>query len=178
MRSVCPVVVIGVVWLMLAGCNPRDYGTNPREKLALAGAASLREAFNRGVCREILDDAHEVFRISETDWLDVCERMRNRLGWWRSFHTQLRRANGVPLRVVVYGDAEFAKARYQVETVWHFDKGRAELFSLILRGGGEQIQIPALRFGVPRRLMDPPARRPTRASAADQGVRPTSKMFG
>jgi len=177
-RSVCPVVVIGVVWLMLAGCNLRDYGTDPREKLALAGAAGLREAFNRGGCREILDDADEVFRVSQTDWLDLCEQMLKRLGWWRSFDVQLRRANGVPLRVVVYGDAEFAKGRYQVETVWHFEKGRAELFSLILRGGGEQIQIPPLRFGVPRRLMDPPARRPTRASAADQGVRPTSKMFG
>ena len=167
-----------MVWLMLAGCNLRDYGTNPREKLALAGAAGLREAFNRGGCREILDDADEVFRVSQTDWLDLCEQMLKRLRWRRSFDVQLRRANGVPLRVVVYGDAEFAKGRYQVETVWHFDRGRAELFSLILRGGGEQIQIPPLRFGVPRRLMDPPARRPTRASAADQGVRPTSKMFG
>ncbi len=174
MRSASTAVVIGIVCLMLAGCNRRDYGTNPREKLALSGAAGLREAFNRGACRQIFDDADEVFRVSEADWLDVCERMRKRLGWWRSFHVQLRRTNGVPLRVVVYGDAEFAKGRYQVETVWHFDRGRAELFSLTLHGGGEQIQIPPLRFGVPRRLMDPPARRPMRASAADQGVRPTS----
>ena len=155
---------------MLAGCNRTDYASNPREKLALAGAAGLREAFNRGACRQIFDDADEVFRVSQTDWLDVCERMLKRLGWWRSFHTQLRRTDGVPIRVVVYGEAEFAKGRYQVETVWHFDRGRAELFSLILQGGGEQIQIPPLRFGVPRRLMDPPA--------ADQGVRTTSKCPG
>jgi len=169
-KSVCPVVVIGIVCLMLAGCNRTDYASNPREKLALAGAAGLREAFNRGACRQILDDADEVFRVSQTDWLDACERMRKRLGRWRLFDAQLRPTDGVPIRVVVYGDAEFVKGRYQVETVWHFDRGRAELFSLILQGGGEQIQIPALRFGVPRRLMDPPA--------AVQGDRPTSKMSG
>src|SRR4029077_14155893 len=135
-------VVIGIVCLMLAGCNHTDYGSNPREKLALSAASGLLEAFNRGACRQIFDDADEVFRVSETDWLDVCERMRKGLGWCKSFHVQLRRTDGVPLRVVGYGEAECARGRDEVETVWHFDRGRADLFSLILRGGGEQIPIP------------------------------------
>jgi hypothetical protein len=143
---------------MLDGCNGAPKTSNPREKLALAGVARLREAFNQGACRRIFDDADEVFRISqpETEWLELCERMHKSLGWWRSLQAHLDHTPGVPLRVVVYGDAEFAKGRYHLETVWHFDRGRAELFSLILYGNGEQIQIPRSPLPTPRRLMDPP----------------------
>ncbi len=59
----------------------------------------------------------------------------------------------------IYGEAEFAKGRYRLETVWHFDRGRAELFSLVLWGGGEQIQVPPPVIRMPRRLMDPPLKR-------------------
>jgi hypothetical protein len=145
---------------MLAGCNSTSRASNPREELALAGASSLRDAFNRGACRQIFDEADEVFRASQTDWLDVCEQMRKKLGLWRSFHTRWNHTDVVPIfRVVVYGEAEFSKGRYQLETVWHFDSGRAELFSLGLSGGGEQMQIPAPRRGPGRLLMDPPPKR-------------------
>jgi hypothetical protein len=145
-------IVIGFFGCDKSAVNPR----NPREELALAGAASLRAAFNRGACWQIFDEADDVFRASQADWLDVCEQLRKKLGWWRSFHAQLDRRDGVPInRVVVYGEADFAKGRYHLETVWHFDRGRVELFSLGLWGGSEQIQIPAPR--APRRLlMDPP----------------------
>lgn len=140
------------------GCdrNTADF-RNPREKLALAGADSVREAFNLGECRKISDDADEVFRASRADWIQVCEQMRKRLGWWRSYRAQLGHTDGVPImRVVVYGEAEFSKGRYHVETVWHFGRGRAELFSFGLWGGGEQIHIPAPLRAPRRLLLDPP----------------------
>ena len=151
--------VTAFAFLMLAGCSSTLNTSNPREKLALEAVASLREAFNGGACQHIFDEADEVFRISqpETEWLEICERMHRNLGWWRSFQPQLDRTPSIPLRVVVYGQAEFAKGRYRMETVWHFDRGRAELFSLVLQGNGEQIQVPkspVLR--TPRKLMDPP----------------------
>ena len=152
-RSIWWLIVIGFF-----GCdkNTADF-RNPKEKLALAGAASLREAFNRGACRKIADESDEVFRASNADWIEVCGQMRKKLGWWRSFRAQLDHTDGVPtMRVVVYGEAEFAKGRYHLETVWHFDRGRAELFSLGLWGGGEQIQIPAPLRAPRRLLMDPP----------------------
>jgi hypothetical protein len=130
---------------------------NPREKLALAAAASLHEAFNRGACRQIFDQADEVFRVSQTDWIEVCGQMRKKLGWWWSFHARLDHTDVAPIiKVVVYGSAEFSNGRYRLETAWHFDKGRAELFSLGLRGGGEQIQIPAPLRAPQRLFMDPP----------------------
>jgi hypothetical protein len=90
-KTVFSVIVTGFALLILAGCNRTANTSNPREKLALAGAANLREAFNRGAGRQIFDDADEVFRISqrETDWLDVCGRMHKSLGWWKSFEARL-----------------------------------------------------------------------------------------
>lgn len=134
-----------------------DNSSKPLELMALAGAASLREAFNQGACQRIFDDADEVFRISQiqTEWLELCERMCKNLGLWRSFDAQWGHAHCVPLRVVIYGEAEFAKGRYHVETVWHFDKGRAELFWMVLECDSEQIQIPPPPV-FRKRLMDPP----------------------
>jgi hypothetical protein len=63
--------VIGFALLMLVECGHTDYADNPRKMLALAGAANLREAFNRGECRKIFDEADEAFRISQTDWAKV-----------------------------------------------------------------------------------------------------------
>jgi len=153
---------VRIIWWLLVigffGCGKGAADLrNPREKLALAGASSLREAFNRGACRQISDEADEVFRASKADWIEVCEQLRKKAGWWRSFRAQLDHTDAVPImRVVVYGEAEFSKARYHLETVWHFDGGRAELFSLGLRGSGEQIQIPAPLHAPRRLLMDPP----------------------
>jgi len=156
-KSVCAVAVT-VAFLILAGCNTAENSRNPREMLALAGVASLREAFNQGACKIIFDDADEVFRISqpETDWLELCGRLHKSLGWWRSFQARLDHTNAVPLRVVVYGEAEFAKGRYHLWTVWHFDWGRAQLFSMALQGTREQIVIPPPAIRMPRKLMDPP----------------------
>src|SRR6516162_1933996 len=113
----------------------------PREALVLNGIARLRDAFNRGACQSIFDDADPVFRLirSRQAWLDECERPRERLGLWVIFRTNVTHSTGVPLSVTVYGEAEFATGRWRtranVVTVWHFDRGRAELFSLYWDAG-------------------------------------------
>jgi hypothetical protein len=107
----------------------------------LNGIARLRDAFNRGACQSIFDDADPVFRLirSRQAWLDECERLRDRLGLWVIFRTNVTHSTGVPLSVTVYGEAEFATGRWRtranVVTVWHFDRGRAELFSLYWDAG-------------------------------------------
>ena len=136
----------------------------PREALALNGASRLREAFNRGACQSIFDEADPVFRLSHPRqaWLDECERMRRRLGLWLIFRTNVEHGPGVPLSVVVRGEGEFVvsqwRTRANVVTVWHFDRGRAELFSLFWDAG------PARPMGSwpsdPRKLhLDPPPMR-------------------
>ena len=132
----------------------------PREALALEGVSRLRDAFNLGACQSIFDEADLTFRLlqSQQAWLSDCERLHNELGSWRRFQTHLRHGPGIPLSVVVYGEAEFAgrrlRERTHVETVWHFDRGRAELFSLYLNGEA----IP--RLLQPReRYLDPPPKR-------------------
>jgi hypothetical protein len=151
--------------VLLAGCSVTaeqralilDTAGEPREALALDGVSRLREAFNRGACQSIFDEADLVFRLrqSQQAWLSECERLREKLGSWRSFQAHLAHGPGVPLSVVVYGEAEFAKRATQtrLETVWHFDRGRAELFSLFLDGDAIPMRSPSR----PRdRYMDPP----------------------
>jgi hypothetical protein len=86
--------------------------------------------------------------------------MRQRLGSWQGFQAHVAHGPGVPLSVAVYGEAEFANGRWRtrakVETVWHFDRGRAELFSLFLNGETIPMRAPSR----PRdRYMDPPPQR-------------------
>ena len=134
--------------------------SKPREVLAWAAVSRLRDAFNRGACQSIWDEADPVFRIREPQqaWLSECERMRNKLGAWQSFQGHSKHSPGVPLSVVVYGEGEFARshAHTHLETVWHFDRGRAELFSMNLNG--EAIP-PASPFQPGKRYLDPPLKR-------------------
>ncbi|HET9319165.1 MAG TPA: hypothetical protein VFO27_05305 [Bryobacteraceae bacterium] len=135
----------------------------PREALALDGVSRLREAFNRGGCQSIFDEADLVFRLrqSQQAWLSECERLREKLGSWRSFQAHLARGPGVPLSVVAYGEAEFAKSRWRahmrLETVWYFDRGRAELFSLLL--DSEAIPIRSWPSDPRKRYWDPAPKR-------------------
>jgi len=161
--------------VLLAGCSGiakqqasvMETAGKPREALALAGVSRLRDAFNRGACQSIFDEADLVFRLGQSQqaWLSECERLRKKLGLWRSFQAHVTHGPGVPLSVAVYGEAEFADGRWRTRTqigmVWHFDRGRAELFSLFLDGEA----IPTWAPSRPRdRYMDPPMKgRPTRA---------------
>jgi hypothetical protein len=169
-----PIRLYGVVFfcVLLAGCSGNatqralmlETAGKPREALALDGVSRLREAFNRGACRSIFDEADRVFRLSRPRqaWLNECERMRKRLGLWLIFRTDVEHSPGIPLSVVVRGEAEFVvsqwRTRANVVTVWHFDRGRAELFSLFWDAG------PARPMGSwpsdPRnRHLDPPPKR-------------------
>jgi hypothetical protein len=157
--------------VLLAGCSVTaeqralvlETAGKPREALALDGVSRLRDAFNRGACQSIFDEADRVFRLrqSQEAWLSECGRLREKLGSWRSFRAHLGHGPGVPLSVVVYGEAEFAKGRWrastQVETVWHFDEGRAELFSLFL--DGEAIPMRLWPLDPRNRYQDPPPKR-------------------
>ena len=105
--------------LMLTGCSGTakqgasvlECAGKPREALVLNGVSRLRNAFNRGDCQSIFDEAELVFRLSRSQqaWLDECERMRKKLGSWRNFQKYLEYGPGVPLSVMVYGEAEFAR---------------------------------------------------------------------
>jgi hypothetical protein len=115
----CRAVFLSV---LLAGCGGNakqralvlEGAGKPREALALAGVSRLRDAFNRGACQSIWDEADLVFRIREPQqaWLSECERMRKKLGAWQSFQAHSKHGPGVPLSVVVYGEGEFAKAAH------------------------------------------------------------------
>ena len=160
-----------VLSMLLVGCSGHakqralvlETAGKPREALALAGVSRLREAFNRGACQSIFDEADLVFRLrqSQKAWLSECERLRRNLGSWRSFQAHLAHGPGVPLSVVVYGQAEFARGRWRartrLETVWHFDRGRAELFSLFL--DGEPIPMRSWPWDPRKRYWDPPPKR-------------------
>ena len=156
--------------LLLAGCSGiakqralvLETAGKPREALALADVSRLRGAFNRGACQSIFDKADQVFRLRQSQhaWLSECERLRKKMGSWQSFRARVEHGPGVPLSVVVFGEAEFANGRWrtrtQVETVWHFDHGRAELFSLFWNGETIPMRAPSR----PRdRYMDPPPKR-------------------
>lgn len=136
----------------------------PREALVLNGVGRLRDAFNQGACQSIFDEADPVFRLTwpRQAWLEECKRLRERLGLWTSFQTNVTHSPGVPISLAAYGEGEFAIGRWRtranVFTVWHFDRGRAELFSLFLDAG------PARRLGSwpsdsPKRYLDPPPKR-------------------
>jgi len=160
----------GAVFLsvLLAGCGGNatqralvlEGAGKPREALALVAVSRLRDAFNRGACQSIWDEAAPVFRIREPQqaWLNGCERMRQKLGAWQSYQAHSKHSPGIPLSVVVFGEAEFARGRAHthLETVWHFDRGRAELFSLDLNG--EAIP-PSSPFQHGKRYLDPPLKR-------------------
>ncbi len=115
-----------------------------QRKLAMASADRLREELNRGACQTIYDEADSVFRSSQIplDWLAQCEYMRNQLGKWRSFNSQMREKFGIPLTIVASGPAVFSSGNYQVEVIWHLNGGRAELFSLSLEGNGRHLKVP------------------------------------
>jgi hypothetical protein len=88
--------------------------------------------------------------------------MRKKLGYWRSFQVHLEHGPGMPLSVVVYGEAEFARggwrAHTHLQTVWHFDRGRAELFSLFWNID-EAIPRPSWPLDPRKRYLDPPPKR-------------------
>jgi hypothetical protein len=148
--------------LFLPGCSSiarqsapmLDSAGKTREASALDGVKRLREAFNQGACQSIFSEADPVFRLRQSpqDWLNECQRMRRELGRWQSFQAKLQHSPGIPLRVVVYGEGRFSRGRRHLETVWHFDRGRAELFSLYLDG----TRVPPSPFRPRDRYMDPP----------------------
>src|SRR5690242_10026766 len=164
----CGAVLLSV---LLAGCGGTagqralvlERAGGPREAMAREGIKRLREAFNRGACQSIFDEADLSFRLrqSRQAWLDKCADLRRKLGMWRSFEAHVAQSRGVPLSIVLDGEAEFAGGRAsvheKVQTVWHFDHGRAELFSMHLNGEA----IPSYSWPVnPRkRYLDPPAER-------------------
>jgi len=162
-----PVLLVGCRGIARQQALVLETAGKPREALALAGVNRLRAAFNGCACRSIFDEADLVFRLGQSQqaWLSECERLHKKLGLWRSFQAHVTHGPGVPLSVAVHGEAEFADGRWRTRTqmgmVWHFDRGRAELFSLVLAGEA----IPTWAPSRPRdRYMDPPPKgRPTRA---------------
>ncbi|HXI42941.1 MAG TPA: hypothetical protein VNH18_18400 [Bryobacteraceae bacterium] len=134
-----------------------------REALALDGVSRLRDAFNRGACQSIWQEADPLFRLREPqqEWMSKCDRMRQKLGALQSFQVHLRHGPDVPISIVVYGEGEFARGRScaptYLETVWHFDQGRTELFSLYLNG--EAIPAPSWPLKPGERYQDPPPKR-------------------
>jgi hypothetical protein len=167
-------VIFGALFLgaLLTGCRGMadqqalvlEAAGKPREALVFNRVTRLRDSFNRGACQSIFDDADPVFRLtrSREAWLEECERLRDRLGSWVIFRTNVIHGPGVPLSVAVHSEAEFAIGRWRtranVVTVWHFDRGRAELFSLYWDVG------PARPMGswpsdLHKRYLDPPPKR-------------------
>lgn len=149
--------VVGLLAL-LAGCSPDRAEVlengGAREAMAMKGVDTLREQFNRGGCELIFDQADVAFRYrqSKQTWLEKCKELRRRWGTWRSFAAHVERRTGVQLSVAIGGAAEFVNGRVPVETTWHFDHGRAELFSLNVNGE----PIPAYRWPRPqKRYLDP-----------------------
>lgn len=90
--------------------------------------------------------------------------MRRKLSWWLGFQVHLEHGFGVPLSIVVYGEAEFATGRWHtrgyLETAWHFDHGRAELFSLSWNGG-EAVPTRSWPSDQRHRYLDPTPKRET-----------------
>ena len=134
--------------LLPSGCSNHNrplLGLNASQRTLVGRSVDqLREAFNRGNCQTIYDEADPVFRLAQLppEWLAQCEHIRNTLGTWRSFDLQMHGKLGIPLTVIAGGPAVFATGDYQVKTTWHLNGGRAQLFSLLLNGGGQQIKIP------------------------------------
>jgi hypothetical protein len=141
-----------------------DSAGNSREALALTGVNRLREAYNRGDCKSIFDEADLVFQLRESQqaWLTECEEMRRKLGYWPGFPARLEHGPGVPLSIVVYGEATFASGSWRtpvcLATVWHFDHGRAELFSLFW-AAGKSTPLGSSPFKWQRRYLDPAPKR-------------------
>jgi hypothetical protein len=136
------------LFLLLAGCSrnrPPLLGVNASQRALITQSTDqLRAAFNQGACQDIYDRADAVFRLAQDPeaWMTQCEQMRKTLGAWQRFEPQLRGKFGIPLTVVASGPAVFGAGDYRVVATWHLNSGRAQLFSLFLKGGGFQMRIP------------------------------------
>jgi hypothetical protein len=123
------------------------------------GLSRLKEAFNRGACAAIYEEASDGFRkaVAPPEWLTRCESLRASLGSWRSYQVQLYE---IPWKhdiglAQLEGEATFAQGEFSLTSLWSMNGGRAELCLLILERQGEKISIPSpLKSSAP--FLDPP----------------------
>ena len=155
--------IIGL--LALAACRqssapPHFVLGGARRQAVVSALDAAREAFNRGDCESIYEDASVPFRTLEDRqvWMDDCSHMRAKLGSWISFH-MVSGDGQTGFQAHIDGTAIFARGEYKLCTTWTLAAGRARLISLYLQGLGTLVTSPPLRL--PQRpLTDPPPNGP------------------
>lgn len=116
--------------------------------MAAEAMNNLREAFNRGDCGSIYDNASGPFRRLESDlvWLARCEDLRKLMGAWVSSEIQV---TDTPQDILLHanGTAVFEAEACQLESAWTIEDGQPRLFRLILRGPErDRLIVPQLDF--------------------------------
>lgn len=161
-----------LLWMLLTGCardGSLDYSELPisKERLAqtLDGFNQLRDVFNRGACQALYDNFASAFRAyRREDWLTDCAHLPGTLGAWRDFQAEETMYCGSDIQIIcVNGLAHFTKADRGVQSVWLLRRGRVELLSLVLIGGGKWIGTSPPRVDgqdppMPKRKLAPAAR--------------------
>ena len=101
-------------------------------RVVISASKRLREMFNEGACEPIYRAADKSFRLGPgPQWTVQCERLRIRLGEWRSFEVQNAINCGIS-QICITGLASFAYASYPFEAVWNLVGSRPALFALSL----------------------------------------------
>lgn len=150
-----------LVLLFLTACTwtpvPRTLASGGAYRAwAVDAVERMREAFNRGECASIYDEASEPFRRLEArqDWLTDCEQIRGTLGVWRSLRTRSASARQ-GFEAHVDGTAVSAGGECRLQTTWTLENGHVRLFSLCLQSGN-RLMVPAPVSPRPLPLTDPP----------------------
>ena len=141
---------------LLTGCNS---GKQPG--LATQAALSLGREFISGTCQsvfELTEDSRSNNERTRRNWIDGCEQIRAVAGACRGINVDsVRLLPGDPTAFLVVSEVVTGHGTYRLESYWHLNHGRAELYALELEGDGKRIAIPPLPPAERKfKLMDPP----------------------
>jgi len=159
--------VAAAAFLLMLGCGgaprrndvPLDAGA--RRTLALDATNTLRETFNQDGCRAIYGLVSKDFRRyqSRDDWMNKCQRLREKVGEWENFEVQSVAACPPSDEFMcVSGSATFASGVHPFMIVYRMEANRARLNELFLRNG-EEWSFP-VSSGHRLRHYDPPRPKP------------------
>jgi hypothetical protein len=166
--------IVAIAFLFLAVCNshgrsakdPLNFLKIPVDEgqrtLALDAVNGLRDAFNKGSCLSIYEQAAAHFRTqSLEEWMSQCKELEENLGSFQSFSaSSVGRCSGgpPPIMVCLGGAARFAKGIKEVHVAWLLDNGRTQLMWIALKQNqGTWMQIPPWR-GLQHPMFDTPPR--------------------
>ena|ERR1700690_1961932 len=152
MPRLAPVAVLCAA--LLAGCNS---GKQP--DLATQAALSLGRDFISGTCQSVLElteDSRSHNERTRRTWIDGCEQIRAVAVASRGINIDsVRLLPGDPVAFLVVSEVVTGHGTYRIESYWHLNQSRADLYALELEGNGKRISIPPLP-PAERKLMDPP----------------------